>query len=329
VAAAVSLLLGGVLLTGCGGPDEAPDIGPWPDVTPATTLPPGTPITDWLTVPQGTMLLGSAFPRRDGGVQALMLVTGDALDAVADLSEQAYNAGFRWLSSGGFSGDHGACEIVSGDWAAATETYPVDARPPDEPHWLYCGGYGVRPVAEGHQWSLSFRLILGSEPEPYLSHLYLSLDWLPVADEAEELELPTTPLEVPDAPAPVDPPPYPTSMPEPGDDIGEPFTPTGEDYPLLEGSRLTAPPFPSQCVTGGFYAVLELEEVGVNRYDAAYRDVFGGLPENAATPGEEFTRGETRAVYRQYHLVGGGDLTIHAVEYPGRPAYLMVSRCND
>jgi len=314
--------MGGMLLSGCGDEPAASSEAALPEATPIATLPPGTPITDWLTVPQGTVLLGSAFPYPDGGARALLLVTGDPLEAVADLGEQIYNAGYRWSPLESPSDNDYVCEIRSGDWNNPDEIFPVSAELPDGPSWLYCEGYAALPVEENHQWQATFELLVGTESDPYLSHLYVNVER--VFMDGSGLGTVDTPLVVPEGPSPVTPPSYPDSMPGPGDAIGAEFFHNGEEYPLLEGSRLTAPPLWVDC-TGGFYAVIELNEAEVEDYVTEYQQEFGGERDID----EEFTHGETRVVYQRYHIGGGGYLALHAVDPSEQPAYLLVYRCDD
>ncbi len=332
VATAVSFLLGGMLLTGCGSLDLSDDASV-PEAAPVATQPAGTPITDWLSVPRGAVLLGSVFPDQRGGVRALMLVTGDALEAVTDLAEQAYKAEYHWVPP---DGDHGVCEVQTGEhWtevligqAGDDDTYPVDAELPDGPRWLFCEGAGYRPVEQGFPWSVYFRLIVGSEPDPYLAHLLVQ-----VAESTleEGQELIDAPLEIPDVPAPVTPPPYPASMSGLEEDIGAPFSSNDEEYPLLEGSQLTAPPFWNECSGGGFYAVLELEEADIDDYIYQYRPIVWYLA-LYGDGAEEYTYGEAQVVYHAFYSFGidetnSGALGLLAVEYPDGSTYMLVDRC--
>jgi len=76
---------------------------------------------------------------------------------------------------------------------------------------------------------------------------------------------------------------------------------------------------------GGFLAVIELNEVDVEDYMSEYRQIFD-VPEDFD---ETYIHNEMRVNYREYSVGGGAGMTLHSVEPPDRPAYLMVSYCGD
>jgi len=127
VALAVGLLLG----AGCSGDDEgegpdatdpaaaatgervevtAADLGPFAEVAPAHLAGPGTPLGAGLSVPEGALLQGAAFPDLvGGGFRALLLVTGDPVGVFDALGGQAGGLGMARTGEGGCLG---APEVV-------------------------------------------------------------------------------------------------------------------------------------------------------------------------------------------------------------------------
>jgi hypothetical protein len=79
------------------------DLGPFTEVDRTDVAGPGTPLGGGLTVPEGALLQGTAFPDLvGGGFRALLLVTGDPVDVFDAMSGQASGLGMQ--GSGGCLG---------------------------------------------------------------------------------------------------------------------------------------------------------------------------------------------------------------------------------
>jgi hypothetical protein len=138
--------------------------------------------------------------------------------------------------------------------------------------------------------------------------------------------LPTIPANA----AELDPPDYPAYLPGPGQPLAEKFAPGREDYRVLDGSQLVGPEFPSTCATGGFHAVLRLDDATTDDYDEMARAAaFNGVSRADANPDKTFRYGDGTATYRVYSGAGAGVVTLVAVSRPRAPTFLMLSRCND
>jgi hypothetical protein len=135
---------------------------------------------------------------------------------------------------------------------------------------------------------------------------------------------------IPDNAAELDPPDYPATLPGPGQPLAEEFAPGREDYRVLDGSQLVGPEFPSTCATGGFHAVLRLDDATIDDYDEMARTgAFNGVSRADADPDQTFRYGDGTATYRVYSGAGAGAVTLVAVSRPRAPTFLMLSRCND
>lgn len=84
------------------------DLGPFSDVDPDDLAGPGTPLGGGLTVPEGALLQGTAFPDLvGGGFRALLLVTGDPVAVYDTIVGEASSLGMQ-----GTGGCLGAATLV-------------------------------------------------------------------------------------------------------------------------------------------------------------------------------------------------------------------------
>ncbi|MBB5785867.1 hypothetical protein [Jiangella mangrovi] len=287
----VAVLLSTLLLVACG------DGGSGGSATP-TGEPPGTAITADLTVPPGTVLLGTSFPH-DAGTEALLLVTGDPVAVFADLVDQVRAAGLDPLT---YHPDEDAAP-------SACRVADV-AYPGGESEALECEAHAFGPSA----YRLDLELVVSEHPEPYLSFVRIT----------EVRDSPSSPLPgleaeapTPEGDSPVTPPDFPAGLPGPGDRIGAPFAPSGEEHALLDGYELLAPPMMSTCATGGFVAVVRAVD-GPSDAVAAWAEHLG--EESFAQVPEPEVNG-ARLV-----LSGAGAGTVTVT---GSGDYVLLDRCND
>jgi hypothetical protein len=304
------------LLTGCRA-----DTPPTPTGVPAspTGAPPGSPLVDGLRTPPGTLLLGGAFPRPRGAA-AVMLVTGDPMDAFRDLAGQAQRRGYAlrpqltagscWLST-----DPGAWWNGPGDDGAGRS-------PASEIHGLGCAVTGWTATSGGQRRYVSLRLLVGATDRPYLAHLGLAYT---VADADAVVPVPSAgafeppALESPFRPLVL------TRVPGTGEALGQPFV-TEPALRVAAGTSMLAPPFPADCGAGGFLAVLAVTgDVGavVEAYAAQF--TRAGLPEQQRPA---LPTGPPGATYLIATTAGGGEATITTI-VAGDRRYALVERCQD
>ena len=288
------LLLPVALFVACGSHDG----GSSGSAAPAGE-PPGTAITAELSVPPGTVLAGAPFPH-ETGTEALLLVTGDPVEAFADLVEQVRAAGLAPLT-------------YHPDEDAEPSACAVDDSG-EEPS-LRCEVHAFGPSG----YRLDLNLLVSEHPEPYLSFIRVT-----EVQDSPSSPLPDVEAEAPtpEGDSPVTPPAFPAELPGPGDPIGAPFAPSGEEHTLLDGYELLAPPVMSTCATGGFVAVVRATE-GQRTGDAvdAWAEHLGEVS-FAQLPEPEVDGVPTRRVV----LSGAGAGTVTVT---GADGYVLLDRCND
>lgn len=285
------------LLTACGDSERAPG--------PARLAPPGSELGDELVVPDGASLVGTRFPgQEEGGWSALLLVEEDPFEVMADLIHQADTSG---LTVGASDTRGLACTVHAGTI-------------------LECNVY-ARGEEPARTYSLELRW--GNDHGASYSHVLVRRDGRTYGYEMPAIrdfgtDLPTTPrLELP---------PPPTGLadwepPDVGAEVA--LTPSWFEPTVVRrepGSFVVSPTGPASCGTGGYTAVLELDEETealdlVERYVAQFEEFgFDG----------EITTGtfEEAPFIAAFHgAAGGGDLD--AVAVGEQPTFLLLSRCND
>lgn len=291
------------LLVSCGSDDGDSSGSAAP-----TGKPPGTPITADLTVPPGTVLAGVPFPyaaAEDGpieGTEALLLVTGDPIEAFADLVEQVREAGPDPLT---YHPDEDA------EPAACTV---ADAT-------LQCETHAFGP--DGYRLDLA--LTVSEDPEPYLSHIRITEAEHSLSSPLPDLEVP---VPTPEGESPVAPPDFPGELPGPGDPIGAPFAPSGEEHRLLDGYELLAPPIPPTCATGGFVAVVRATDGQRPRDAVAAWVVQLGTESFAGAPSVDSDVSTTHDGVEVVRVVlsgaGAGTATVTVAG-----EHVLLDRCND
>lgn len=313
-------VLSAITVTGCTGrgvPSGGPPAG----------APPGTRLAGWLVSPPDTQLLGAAFPNPHGGFDALLLVRRRPLAVVADVLAQASREGYE-IPRYDDSGPDPLCEARSGgDWDGGGEAHPIDRQVSGDTHWLSCSMLATALAGGEAHRSFNLELIVGSGDDPYLSHLWLSESTSPWPRGGAETVAPPT---IPPGAVEPEPPPYPDRLPGPGDRLGRRYAPDNERYRVLPGSALLAPEFPATGGTGGFHAVLRLDEATVDDYDEIARaTAFHEMGRDQANPDVTLPIQGGIATYRAYSGGGAGDLILRTVRATGGDAYLMISRQGD
>lgn len=203
---------------------------------------PGTPLGGGLTVPEGAVLLGVAFPDLVGaGYRALLLVPGEPVDVFSRVAEQAGGLGM--------DGD-GGCVSVDGG--------------------LGCRGTFV-DGADGESLAVTLRRRIGSAGvESGLSLLYRPPGTADTGTDTTEARAPADPV------APVPLPEGPIEGPTPADVAAAVRQPDAPPRTVEEGSRLVGLPGPCACDGPGWSFVVEL--TGVDRdVVAAYARQFSDL----------------------------------------------------
>lgn len=330
-----ALLVVAALTTACGGsahhhPGAGGGDGDGRGGGTPTGEPPGTPITTQLSTPPGTLLLGTPFGYADApggevaGVDALLLVTGDPVAAFAGLVEQLSAAGPEPLAyHPDEDADPAFCEVADVTYPDAVgDRWPVGSPdvPADGPLSLECAAHAFGP--DGHR--LDLRLVVSEHADPYLSFVQVTEVYDTPSSPLPDLEAPAPP---PDAESPVTPPPLP-ELPAAGDPIGEPFAPSGEEYRLLDGFALVAPPAMSTCATGGFVAVVRITD-GADldtAVDAYVEHLAEAAFAEAPAPASDVTTDVDGVPARRVVLSGAGAGTVTVT---GAGEHLLLDRCND
>lgn len=337
-----------LLVTGCGDSasddeetDVAADGGDAPDGAEAE---PGVPVADSLVTPPGTKLLGTPFASQGSGyetnsvtvkIDALLQVVGDPLVAFGDLLDQAEAASIPMSVYAHGDTEAATCRVTS---AAAPDgsgdRVPVGSEDlPEGPLGIECEASGVSAVSDGVQRRLELRSFVSEATDPYVSFVEVTLTEYEITTEPETLYADTVPSPPLEGESPVQPPdpPEPALLAQPGEQLGAPYAPEREDYQVLEGSLLLAPPSPPTCPTGGFLAVVRAEDELGAAFDRYSRELSGeafrGVDEPDAD--QSFEHDGTRYRYRSYSAPGGGDIRVWAAPAPEGGTYLLVSRCND
>jgi hypothetical protein len=170
--------------------------------------------------------------------------------------------------------------------------------------------------------SLGIALIRGPVGDQYVSHAALRYSTLESRwhDEGGYVH------GDPDAPAPELPNRWP---PLPGE--GEPF---GDAWPVLAelvvepGSRLSAPPYVTECATGGSFAILEVTG-DRDAVMAGYADQISAYVGEAAERTEPRRFGDALVELVTGSEAGGYHYAVTLVQREGRPPWLTVDGCND
>jgi hypothetical protein len=233
--------------------------------------------------------MGAVFPVASGeGRQAVLRVDGDGPAVFEGYVRQAEELGFSLMSE---------VRRPGGTWCTDPDD-DVDDEPPG-PFPIACDAYGAGPDV-----SLSLRGFLGADGR----------GWVHVrTTHRGPTDAPPAPLprlaEGPSAAA--------TDV-----EVAPDLTPEFDDpVRVVEGSGLIAEPIPSECVTGGYIAVLQVtgDLLPVLR---GYGDQF-----RAAGFGPERLVGEDDEPRIDAGTAGGGILT--AVGMAGDPSHVLLERCND
>lgn len=331
--AAITVVAVVTVLAGCGGEGE-------PDQEGATVTgePPGTSITADLVTPPGTVLAGGPFPYRSASpsagrdaaapnVQALLVVTGDPVEAFADLYDQADDAGIPLLAFHPDDDEEPAfCQVADVEYSEAVgDRYPLDADLPDGELAIECRGTGFADSPAGTR-RLDIELVVSERSEPFVSFIRLQDSPASEAGGPSELYVPASP---PEGPAPVSPPEPPGTLPGPGEPPADHFAPDDEDYEVLDGSRLAAPPMMSTCTTGGFVAVLTSDH-NLNDAVDAYAEQLSSVAFGDAEAGSDDTLERDGLTSRRvaFYAPGGGSASVTGVAGDG-VTRLLLERCND
>jgi hypothetical protein len=268
--------------------------------------PSGSQLGDEFVVPDGASLVGSRFPGPQHGYwSALLLVNGDPLGVMQDLVSQAVTSG---LSLSGASRGM-VCSVGPPDTLLVCTLFAAGDDPP-------------RTYSFGLRW--------GTEDGTGYSHVLVRRDPMTYALGPEfdvSSNSPWSPgIELPPPPEALD------TWDPPG--VGDPVAPTPSWFgePVVEveaGSTVIALPGPSWCVTGGYTAVLQLDDDAdpgdvVDRYVDQFEALgFDGQTARGYVDGHRY-------LAARHHAAGGGDLDAVAVEGENEgPALLLLERCND
>jgi hypothetical protein len=288
-----------LLVTTCGGDSPSAEM--------STLLPPGSELGEDFMVPAGTSLLGSRFAgQQDGAWRALLLVDGDPFEIIADLVRQTNTSGLNAVTPH----TNGLACTVHLDTLLECDLYADGEDPPRT--YMFALRWGSNDGA-------SYRHVLVTrDPQTYASMPEVS-DFGSDPTRTPTIALPRAP-EVPEAWDP----------PAVGDSVAETPSWFGETVVTREaGSTVVAPPGPAECITGGYTAVLRLDE------DADASEVVGRYAEQFEMLGfdGETSEGslEGRPVVAARHsAAGGGELEAVALGGAGdEPALLLLWRCND
>ncbi|GAB3647022.1 hypothetical protein GCM10028833_10130 [Glycomyces tarimensis] len=289
-------------VSGCGG-----DAGPAEselDLSAPGYVQAGVEFWEGWKVPEGTVLLGTPFPRPDleyegmpennDVVGAEFLVTGDAHDVLRDLYAQMTDKGLRPVvrederSVCAQSESRYDCSLFgrAEDGFAKIETrLEVDERPEEQEPYPR-----LRVELGAFSW---FDIVPDLADDP----LYEDMSEEEIREQEEQLRTRWADAEAPEGDAPVSTPAIDAGELVPGAEL--PFFGKDESIGAVpEGSRLLAPPY-NPSATYGFAGIFSVEE------DTA----FGELEEMAAesATGERFPDEE---------LVSG-DLVAHRISYDG------------
>lgn len=293
-----ALMVAVLLAAGCGGdagtgdaaagssPSTAVDVervGPF-EVMAEATAGPGTTLAEGLEVADGSVLLGSTFPAadrsgRNGGFEALVLLTGDPVAVFNDYVEQARALGMSPAPGGCFG----------------------------NPQRIHC----INALADSRDGESLLVVLVRGPGAGYGPVSHVALRYLPPGtpdlSTAEPRPVPpTTPLPVVSLPA------GPVARP-PATDIAVAVRPTGsEPVPLVDGTELVGPPGPCGCAAVGWSAVLRVTgdpRQAVEDWAAAL-----GAPGAAI---EATAVGGRKVLQASLGLVGAGGTELRAVTEDG------------
>lgn len=276
-----------------------------PSADTSALVPAGSDLGGDFIVPESTRLIGSRFPGLDDGSwSALLLVDGDPFVIMEDLIDQAEASSLAV----GTSDNRGLACNVHAETLLECDLYAEGDSPP-------------RTYSFGLRW--------GNDAGASYSHILVrresrtyDFEMPPVDDFANDppqrpaIDLPPAPEGVDDWVAP---------------DVGQEVavTPSWFERTVVDlesGSSVVAPPGPAWCGTGGYTAVLRLDD-GAAATDVVAR--YAGQFEDFGFVGTTSTGFFEEAPYvaARYGAAGGGEL--EAVALGDRPKLLLLSRCND
>lgn len=239
----------------------------------------------------GSGLVGAVFPVPSIGEGQLVAlsVDGDVRRVFEGYVQQAEDLGFPLTPRAGGQ---------DGQWC----TDPNDGNTDDDPtapFQVRCDAFGSDPNA----WQVSLR---GFAEQDGKGYIYL--------DSREFSDAPPLPPLESDGP----------TAPATDDELAPDLAPATDDPPLrvVEGSELVTDPLPSDCITGGYVAILRVtgELLPVIR---GYLEQFLGT--TAFT--SEGLVGDADQPRVVASAAGGG--TLIAVGVAGDPSYILIERCND
>lgn len=260
----------------------------------------GSRIDPVLVVPEGTELLGTAFPAvGEGDWSAVLLVTGDDPFAVVrDLVGQTDEAGYDVSA---FQTSGAACEVFR---SAVLE----------------CSVYASRDGGpESYEFSVRWGSLDGASFRHVLVRRRSESIW-------REPNLTTVETDLPPAPEPLDD----WEEPEVGDPVAGPPEAFDEDIVELEpGGRVVAPAAHSWSLTGGFNVVVALDgDADIDNVVAAYAAQFEDLGFEGATSEADVDGRPTVAA--RYTQAGGGEIEAVAVTGSGDGrSFVLLSRGDD
>ena len=247
------------------------------------------PLTDGFEIAEGSGLVGTVFPLGYGvGHQAVLRVDDDLPTVFESYVRQAEELGYPMETLWE--------DRPERQWCNDPEDANTDDEPSVGPFEIECEAYtltrdessvAVRGLADTDGWG------------------YIHLEFQATNDTEE-----ASPL-TPDGPV----------APATDDEIAADLTPHGEPpVRLVEGSELLSVPFPATCITGGYIAVLHVEDdlVPVVR---GYLEQFTDAGFTGRLVGDD----DEVSVYSGQ--AGGGGLD--AIGVAGDPSYVLIERCND
>lgn len=259
----------------------------------------GSELGDEFVVPAGSRLMGARFPgRKPESWSALLLVDGDPVEVMEDLVAQSVDADLATTTTNNVGR---ACRVHV-DSLLECSLYATGAAPPRT--------YG-------------FELRWGLEAGATYSHVFVRRDphEFPLP-EFVDLGAGRPGVDLPAGPRAVDS----WEPPEAGQPVAViPDWFAEAPVELEAGSIVIGPPGHSTCGTGGYTAVLRLDNEAdlddvMARYGQQLEDFGVGGTTTGTFEGEPF-------VAARYGSAGGGELEVTAIGEG--PTLLMVFRCND
>jgi hypothetical protein len=317
---------------------------------PAQDLPTGPEGVEGVTEPPGSMsgVAPPADPPSSGPgmsvgapasstpayleTEALLVITGDPVEAFASLVEQAEAAGFEMRTIAVDEDEPAFCTVSEAvDPGDAGEYVPLGGDVPDGELALSCNATATPDFVGGRQRELMIDLFVSERDDPFhsfamVTHRAYDPDGATITPDPWDRGL-YQPAPVPDGPSPVTPP----ELPDAGRP-GDPLTADwewgydGAEYEVLEGSRQPVPGMPVTSGTGGFVTVVEVTgdlDTMVDRY-------YDEITDNAISDDQSFEHDGAEMRYVSCDCGGGGgSFTISAIQRPGEPGYLLLERHTD